>query len=189
MVGDYLSMPVEKGGYHMIRLYLDMFSQHLWAFKYKMAGTAKTTMDALSTISKMFITPKTFMSDGRSHFNNNTVWEFCDSTRCKHHVTPTYSLWVNRLIEGTNKILLHILKWLCAPITNKQGDSRDGKKLLWAWPNHLNEVVNTLNCCILPALRFSPKELLLGIAVNMLKMELDTAQSWAYKKWPYIWHT
>jgi hypothetical protein len=87
-------------------------------------------VDALSTISKMFITPKMFMSNGGSHFNNNTVQEFCNSSRCKHHVTPACSPWVNRLIEGTNKILLHVLKQLCIPITNKQGDSRDGKKLL-----------------------------------------------------------
>jgi hypothetical protein len=39
IVGDYLSMPPGKGGFHMIALYLDTFSQHVWAFKYKTAGT------------------------------------------------------------------------------------------------------------------------------------------------------
>jgi hypothetical protein len=38
-------------------------------------------------------------------------------------------------------------------------------------------VVNALNHCILPPLRFLPKELLLGIAVNTLKTEPDTAQT------------
>jgi hypothetical protein len=132
MVGNYLLMPAGKGGYHTIMLYLDTFLQHIWAFKHKTAGMAKTTMDALSTISKMFITPKMFMSDGRSHFNNNAVWEFCDNSRCKHHITPAYSPWVNGLIEGMNKILLHILKQLCAPITDDQGSGRDSKKLLCA---------------------------------------------------------
>jgi hypothetical protein len=91
MVDNYLLMPVGKGGYHTITLYLDTFSQHIWVFKHKTAGMAKTTMDMLSMISKMFITPKAFMSDGGSHFNNNVVWEFCDNSRCKHHITPAYS--------------------------------------------------------------------------------------------------
>jgi hypothetical protein len=89
MVGNYLLMPVGKGGYHMIRLYLDTFSQYIWAFKYKMAETAKTIVDALSTISKMFISPEMFMSNGGFHFNNNVVQEFCDNSGCEHHVTPT----------------------------------------------------------------------------------------------------
>jgi hypothetical protein len=145
MVGNYLSMLEGKGGYHTIALFLDMFLQHRWAFKYKTAGTGKTTIDALSTISKMFIAPETFMLDGGTHFNNHAVQAFCDNSRCKHHVTPTYSPWVNRLVEGTNKIPLHVLKWLCAPITNEQGDGGDSKKLLCSWPNHLDEAVNALN--------------------------------------------
>jgi hypothetical protein len=128
------------------------------------------------TISKMFITPKTFMSDGGSHFNNNAVWEFCNNSRCKHHITPTYSPWVNRLVEGTNKILLHVLKQLCAPITDDQGSSRNSEKLLHAWPDHFDKAVNALNRCILPILKFSPKELLLRITVNIHKMGPDTAQ-------------
>ena len=109
MVGDYLSMPPGKGRYHTIGLYLNAFSQHVWAFKYKTAGTAKTTVDAIRTISNNFIMPETFMTDGGSHFNNTTVREFCQTNRCKHHVMPAYSPWVNGLVEGANKILLHML--------------------------------------------------------------------------------
>jgi hypothetical protein len=75
-----------------------------------MAGTAKTTVEALSTITKNFIAPKTFMTDGGTHFDNNLVQEFYDTNQCKHHVTPTYLPWVNGLVEGTNKILLHVMK-------------------------------------------------------------------------------
>jgi hypothetical protein len=73
LVGDYLSMPVGKGGYHTIGLYLDTFSQHIWAFKHKSAGTAKTTVEALSCINKNFVMPEAFMTDGGSHFNNAVV--------------------------------------------------------------------------------------------------------------------
>ncbi|OJT14657.1 Retrovirus-related Pol polyprotein from transposon opus [Trametes pubescens] len=47
LVGDYLSLPDGKGGYKNIGVFLDTFSQHVWAFKIKSAGTAKTTIDAL----------------------------------------------------------------------------------------------------------------------------------------------
>jgi Integrase core domain len=125
LVGDYLSMPPGKGGYHTIALYLDTFSQHMWAFKYKMAGTAKTIVNALSTITKAFITPETLMTDGSTYFDNNMVWEFCNVNQCKHHITPVYSPWVNGLVEGMNKILLYVMKWLCAPEL-REDNSMDG---------------------------------------------------------------
>ena len=38
LVGDYLSLPTGKGGYNTLGVYLDTFSQHVWAYKYKTAG-------------------------------------------------------------------------------------------------------------------------------------------------------
>jgi len=40
LVGNYLSLPVGKGGYHTARIYLDMCSQHVWGYKFKTHGTA-----------------------------------------------------------------------------------------------------------------------------------------------------
>lgn len=83
LVGDYLTLPKAKG-FHTLGVYLDTFSQHVWAFKYKTAGTAKTTTDSLGQIFRNFTAAETFMSDGGRHFNN---------------------AWVNGLVEGTNKIM------------------------------------------------------------------------------------
>lgn len=47
LVSNYLSLPDGKGGFKNVRVYLDTFSQHVWAFKLKTAGTVKTTNDAL----------------------------------------------------------------------------------------------------------------------------------------------
>jgi transposase InsO family protein len=171
LVGDYLSMPVGKGGYHTIGLYLDTFSQHIWAFKYKSAGTAKTTVGALNTIGKNFIAPKALMTDGGSHFDNTAVREFCKANGCKHHITPAYSPWINGLVEGTNKILLHVLKHMCAPKVGEQDDDGTWGNLPKAWPDHLDTAVAALNRHILPALKFMPKELLLGMAINTLRTE------------------
>ena len=64
LVGNYLSMPTGKGGYHTLGLFLDTFLQHLWVIKFKTAGTGKTTVDSLATIFNNFTAPETFMTDG-----------------------------------------------------------------------------------------------------------------------------
>ena len=110
LVGDYLSMPIGKGGYHNVGLYLDTYSQHLWGFKYKTAGSTKTTVGALSRIYQDFTAAEAFMSDGGKHFDNKEVRDVCQKWGTKTHIVAAYSPWINGLVEGTNKILLHVLK-------------------------------------------------------------------------------
>ena len=102
LVGDYLSMPNGKGGFHTIGLYLDTYSQHVWAFKYKTAGSAKTTTDALSRIFQGFVPAETFMTDRGKHFDNNEVREMCNKWGTTTYTVPAYSPWINGLVEGTN---------------------------------------------------------------------------------------
>ena len=167
LVGDYLSMPNGKGGYHTIGLYLDTYSQHVWAFKYKTAGSAKTTTDALSRVFQDFVPAETFMSDGGKHFDNNDVRGFCDRWGTNTHIVPAYSPWINGLVEGTNKILLHVLKRLCAPSLGEDAQNSPGTESTPRnWPDHLDEAIRILNSRLLPALKFSPKELLFGLVVN-----------------------
>ena len=64
LVEDYLSLPVGKGSYHTVGLYLDTFSQHVWGDMFKMAGSAKTTNKLLNNICNTYAPPETFMSDG-----------------------------------------------------------------------------------------------------------------------------
>ncbi|KIN93882.1 hypothetical protein M404DRAFT_103164, partial [Pisolithus tinctorius Marx 270] len=142
LVGDYLSISTGKGGYHTLRLFLDTFSQHLWVTKFKTAGTAKTTVNSLATIFNSFTAPEMFMTDRGRHFDNKTL-------------------------------LLHVLKWLCAPnIGEDDNPETDWEKLPRTWPDHLNNVVHVLNNCILPSLKFSPKELLLGLVINTKRTAL-----------------
>ena len=110
LVGNYLSLPARKGGYHTVGLYLDTYSQHVFGYKYKTAGSAKTTMDSLSKTFHNFAPWETFMSDRGRHFDNKEVRELCEKWGTKTHIVPAYSPWVNRLVEGMNKLFLHILK-------------------------------------------------------------------------------
>ena len=176
LVGDYLSMPNGKGGYHNIGLYLDTYSQHVWAFKYKTAGSAKTTVDALSRIFQDFVPAETFMSDGGKHFDNNEVRGLCKKWGTTTHITPAYSPWINGLVEGTNKILLHVLKRLCAlDLGEDEQQNVESDKILRNWPEHLEEAIRMLNTRLLPTFKFSPKELLLGLVVNTPQTEVPSA--------------
>jgi hypothetical protein len=160
-------MPNGKGGYHTIGLYLDTYSQHVWAFKHKTAGTAKTTVDSLTRIFQDFVPAETFMTDGGKHFDNNEVRTMCSKWGTNTHIVSAYSPWINGLVEGTNKILLHVLKRLCAPnLGEDECDTSRTADIPRSWPDHLDEAIRMINTRLLPALKFSPKELLLGLIVN-----------------------
>lgn len=119
-MADYLSMPKSKGGFTDILLIIDTYSQFVWGFRLKNHRTAKSTIAGLESIHHNFSTPETFMTDGGKHFDNEEVKTWCEKYNTKHYntkryVTPTYTPWVNGLIEGTNKLLLGRLKYMCAP--------------------------------------------------------------------------
>jgi len=170
LVGDYLTMPIGRGGFKTIGVYLDVFSQHVWVQAFKTAGSLKTTITTLERIFCDFLASEVFMSDGGTHFDCDPVRTFCKSWGCKPHIVSAYSPWINSLVEGTNKILLHILKRLCAPgLGEDKYDKMNWDSLPKSWPLFLDKAVLALNTRILPNLKFSPKELLLGIIVNTSK--------------------
>ena len=110
------------------------------------------------------------MVDGRSHFNCNKVQGYCESIRTKLHIVVAYAPWLNRLLEGSNGILLNVLKRLCTPGLGKDDyEHMIIKDIPSNWPDHLEEVIKHLNDHILPLLKYSPNELLLGLVVNSHK--------------------
>lgn len=148
-------------------LYLDMYSQHMWGFKYKVLSSGKTIEDMLTKIFHKFIPSKMFMTDGGPHFENKAVHDYCAKWGTDTHVISTYSPWVNGLIEGANKILLHILKRLCLPNLGEDDyHAMDWKNIPAAWPKHFDKAIQIMNWGLLPLLKFVPKELLLGLVVN-----------------------
>jgi transposase InsO family protein len=167
LVGDYLSMPEGKGGYHTVGLYLDTYSQHVWGYMFKTHGSAKTTIRSLNDICHNFVPPESWQSDGGRHFDNDEVDNICEEWGIKHIVTAAYSPWVNGLVEGTNKLLLYVLARLCAPELGEDGwRTTSRENVPRSWPDHFDEAIRILNWRILPALKFTPKELLLGTVVN-----------------------
>lgn len=111
LVGDYLTLPVGKGGFCKVGLYLDTFSQHVWGYKFKTHRSGKMIVKSLNDIFSNFTVPGMFMTDGGTHFISGEVMEFCEAVGTKTHIVPAYSPWINRLVEGTNKLLIYMWIW------------------------------------------------------------------------------
>jgi hypothetical protein len=81
--------------------------------------------------------------------------------------SAAYSPWINGLVEGTNKILLYVLARLCAPEVGEDG----WQTMNWTDLPKRGQTTSTKQSKsstgeYLPALKFSPKELLLSLIVN-----------------------
>jgi transposase InsO family protein len=139
--GDYLSLPIGKGGFKTLGVFIDTCSNFIWVTKVKAAGTGKTTVTALHRICLDYATPQTVMTDGGSHFKNGEVDTFCDDNNIQHITTAAYAPWVNGLVESTNNLLLSRLKRLCAPDLDEETGKIDPKSIPHNWPDHLDEAV------------------------------------------------
>lgn len=166
-VADYLALPKGKGGYSNVLLIIDVYSQYVWGFKLKTHGTAKTTISGLDKIRQEFTKPEKLMTDGGKHFDNKEVADWCEAHDVERHVAPAYAPWVNGLVEGANRILLGRLKRACAPDLGED-DSLDvlPETIPKGWSDHFDTAISQLNERIIPALKFSPKELMLGLVVD-----------------------
>jgi hypothetical protein len=178
LVGDYLTLPEGKGGFHQVGLYLDTCTQHVWGYMFKTHGSGKTMVKSLKDIFFNFTAPETFMMDRGTHFTSHKVMEFCSSSGTKTHVMSAYSPWINGLVKGTNKLLIYILARLCAPEIGEDGwHEMDTNHLPRHWLDHFMNAISMLNRRLLPLLKFSPKELMLGLIVNTPKTDLEISIS------------
>ena len=166
IAGDYVSLPKGKGGYKTLGVYIDTYSNFVWVQKLKSAGTGKSTVDGLTTISEGYAPARIFMADGGSHFVNKEVEAYCEKKGIKHITTPSYAPYVNGLCEGANKILLQQLQRLCAPDIDSDESAVELGKTPYNWPDHLEDAVRAMNDRVMPALLASPRELLFGMQLN-----------------------
>ena len=164
MVADTLSLPKGKGGFTKLGLWMDAYSQRLWVTKLKTAATAKSSKKSYGDICDLFTASETLMVDGGPEFDNNELREACSARGTKLEICPAYSPWVNGLLEGTNAILLNRLKRMCAPDLGE--DDYASMEVPGNWPDHLEAAVRCINNRILPNLKYSPNELLLGLVIN-----------------------
>lgn len=116
------------------------------------------------------------MTDRGSHFNNGDVCAWCEFQGTTHHIIAAYTPWINGLVENANGKLLGRLKHLCSP--NLGEDNYEHVKpesITKAWPDHFDAAICQLNEHIIPSLKFSPKELLLGFVINTIRTPTTTS--------------
>ncbi|KIK35306.1 hypothetical protein CY34DRAFT_26647 [Suillus luteus UH-Slu-Lm8-n1] len=107
------------------------------------------------------------MTDGGKHFDNEEVKTWCEKYNTKRYVTPAYAPWVNGLVEGTNKLLLGRLKYMCAPHLGEDNiEDVSPESIPSHWSDHFDLTIEHLNTRILPSFKFLLKELLLGLVIN-----------------------
>lgn len=117
------------------------------------------------------------MTNRGSHFDNKDVRAWCKGRGVDLHIVAAYSPWVNGLNEGTNsKILGHLKCWCVLEL----GEGRWEKIMLSEdlpqnWPDHLDAAISNLNNHILPALHYSPNEILTGNIVNTARTPIAEA--------------
>jgi hypothetical protein len=178
LVADYLSLPKGKNGFHNVLLILDTYSQYVWGFKLKTHSTARTMVTSLDSITHGFQAPEMFMTDGGSHFNNGDVKAWCAAHSTNHHVMAAYSPWINGLVENANGKLLVRLKCLCSlGLGEDEYEDVRAENLAWTWPDQFDTAIHQLNERIIPAFKFSPKELLLGLVVNTTPTTITNADT------------
>ena len=173
MAADTLSVPKGKGGFSKLGLWMDVYTQRVWVTKIKTLATGKTSWKSYSDICNLFTASETLMTDGGPEFDNEELRNECEKRGTKLQICPAYSPWVNGLLEGTNSILLNRLKRMCAPDLGE--DEYGPMDVPSNWPDHLDAVVRCINDRILPNLRYTPNELLLGLVVNTKPTSIDDA--------------
>ncbi|KAG6905705.1 hypothetical protein DXG01_001186 [Tephrocybe rancida] len=140
IITNTLSMPKGKGGFTKIGLWVDVYSQHVWGDKLKKPATGASTVKKFENICTTFTVPEALMTDGGPEFNNAT---------------------------GMNGKLLGRLKRLCAPDLGEDKYKKMGKMDIPSnWPDDFDDALEYLNTRILPHLKFTPNELLLGLVIN-----------------------
>jgi transposase InsO family protein len=115
VVGDTLSMPPRKGGFHKLALEMDTYLQRLWAKPLTSAASGDTTVTRLRKLWTDFHVPESYMCDNGPGFDNWQLHELCDEFGIELHYVAAYSPWVNGLVEGMNAKILGQLKRLCTP--------------------------------------------------------------------------
>jgi hypothetical protein len=144
-----------------------VFTRFRWGFMLKTKGTAKTTIAALQFICNAFNSPEALMADGGSHFDCGPVREFCEKEGIELTIISPYSPWIAGLIENGNSNLLSILRKLCAPgLGEDEYEQMQWKDLPKNWPKHFEHAIRLLNSRLLPSLKCSPAELMLGLVIN-----------------------
>ena len=106
---DFLEMCDSATGMKYILMVRDDFSGYSWLVPFANADS-ENAADGLLEWSSTFTIPKGLMTDGGSHFRNETVRRLTRDLRVPHHFTLPYTPWSNGAVERLGKEILRIFR-------------------------------------------------------------------------------
>ncbi|KAM0789083.1 hypothetical protein ACM66B_003143 [Microbotryomycetes sp. NB124-2] len=150
---DYMSLPAAEG-YKLVLVIIDYFTQYIWAYKFKTAGTGKTTIKLLTYLFCIFGQPEVLLSNNGLHFANREVEAFCANRAIVLAKTPPYLPHTNRAVKGANGLLINALKKELAAASLDE-NSRNNQ-----WPTALDLLVSQLSSRVVRTTGHRPANLL-----------------------------
>lgn len=106
---DYIELDESRTGEKYVLMLRDDHSDYKWSFAF-IDTAAENAATAILDWCAPFGVPKGLMSDGPTHFNNETVRSVTKGLKVPHHFTLPYSPWSNGAVEGLGKELLRVFR-------------------------------------------------------------------------------
>ena len=131
---DYIEIAPASNGDKYILMLRDDHSDYKWLFAYPSTAAANAAASLVDWCAA-FGVPKAFMSDGPTHFKNDTLRLLAKSLKVKHHFTLPYSPWSNGAVERLGKELLRVFRAVLSEL----------QMLPAEWPDLLPLVQSSLN--------------------------------------------
>lgn len=118
---DYIEMGLGSTGDKYILMLRDDHSGYTWFYPTD-TTSAETAAHALLDWCAAFGAPKQLMSDGPSHFKNDTLRLLAKGLRSPHHFTLPYCPWSNGAIERLGKELLRVARSLLSELQQQPSE-------------------------------------------------------------------
>lgn len=112
---DYIDMGKSTTGDKYILMLRDDHSGYAWFYP-TVSTSAEQAASAIVDWCAAFGPPNSMMSDGPTHFRNETIRMLTKSLRAKHHFTTPYCPWSNGGIERLGKELLKTARALISEL-------------------------------------------------------------------------
>eukprot|EP00171_Calliarthron_tuberculosum_P003723 IDg3723t1 len=131
---NYIDLGMGRSGDKYVLIVRDDHSHYCWLFPF--ADTkAEIAAHALVDWCAAFGVPKGLMSDGPTHFKNETLRLVTKTLRTPHHFTLPYCPWSNGAVERLGRELLRVARALLSELQMRSD----------AWPDILPIIQSALN--------------------------------------------
>ena len=112
---DYIEIGPANNGEKYILMLRDDHSDYKWFFMFP-ATTAANAAMAIVDWCGAFNPPTGLMSDGPTHFRNETLRLLSKALKMKHHFTLPYVPWSNGAVERLGREVVRFLRALCSEL-------------------------------------------------------------------------